>query len=94
MSFFEAGDSIRSLDDSQPAARIGLAPGTRGYVCHVGEGRISFYLDHGGYGYEGCMDQAVFGQYFRKAHSVFESPRNTAYSISAHFDKLFPEQFP
>ena len=94
MSFFDAGDAITSLDDSQPAARIGLPPGVQENVCYVGEGRIAFYLQHGAYGYEGCADLEIFSHYFRKDHAAFGRPSNSAYAATGHFDKRFPDEFP
>jgi hypothetical protein len=86
---WKAGDPIVTRD-TEVMRWTGVPPGTRGYVCHVTADRVSFFLNHSGYGLEASIDRARFGQSFEPA--VF-APSAGAYARSTHFPNRFPEDF-
>ena len=86
---WKAGDPIVTRD-TEVMRRSGVPAGTRGYVCHVTPDRISFFLNHSGYGLEASIERAAFGWNFEPAAFA---PSAGAYARSTHFSKRFPEDF-
>ena len=94
MTILEAGEFIMARDNYPPVARMGIPPQTRGQICYVGEGRVSFVLFLGSTPYKGCADRTDFDRYFHKTDAVTGGPTNPDSQASSHFDKAFPDLIP
>ena len=82
----KAGDPIEASDT--PLNRNLGIRGATGWVCYVTPNRVSFFLNHGGYGLEAGAPPDVFGMHFEPRRANL--PSAPAYIRTSHFSADFP----